>query len=118
MYNLLFMLNIVPSAPRNFMLTSVPNSPTHLSASWMIPHPTNGNISFYSVSCRSPSGSFNNFSFDGSVTSTLLRNLLGYTKYNCSVSAATSIGEGNPSDYQAATTALGRKLTCIVHYIG
>ena len=109
---------IVPSAPRNFQVTLIPESPTTLSVSWMIPDPANGIISNYTVRCHSPSGSFHHYSFDGSVTNTSLSNLTGNTEYSCSVLAATSVGEGNSSEYQTARTAQNRMQNFTVCYVG
>ena len=88
----------------------VPGSPDSLSAFWMIPDPANGIISGYTISCSSPSGMLGPFTFNDSVTVTILENLTPYTVYTCTVLATTGAGDGNSSKLQMARTDEDGKL--------
>ncbi len=87
------------------MLSMVAGSPTMLSASWMVPDPTNGVITGYTIRCSStPLGMLPPFIISASVTETNLENLTPFTSYSCSISANTSAGEGGNSNMETATT--------------
>ncbi len=87
-------------------------SPDTLSASWIIPEPTNGIISGYTINCSS-SGGMVDFSFNESVRTSSLSGLTPFTNYSCTISARTGAGEGTLSTIMtAATDEDGKK--CIV----
>ena len=96
---------LVPSAPREFTLSMVDGSPDTLSASWMVPEPTNGNITQFNINCTSSLWQPLIFTINnGSVFSTTLRNLSAFTTYTCFITASTSVGEGPPSNRDTAMT--------------
>ena len=86
------------------MLAMVQGSPNTLSASWMVPEPTNGIISGYTINCSSSSGSVGPLTFNDSVTSIILRNLVAFTEYGCAVVATTGAGDGSFSDTMTVRT--------------
>lgn len=88
------------------MLSTVLGSPHSLSASWVIPDPTNGIISGYTIYCATLSGQIlEPFNIGPEDTTAVLDGLTAYTEYDCSISAITGAGEGNLSDPHMATTA-------------
>ena len=87
------------------MLTTIPNLPNNLSASWMVPELANGVILDYTINCSTSTGDeVNSFVVGGMVTDTTLGNLLPYTTYTCTISARTRAGQGGLSGPQTATT--------------
>lgn len=95
----------VPSAPGNFVLSSVIQSSSTLSASWMKPDPQNGIISSYTIRCNTTTGPAVKIDlFDISGTTTTLENLTPFTEYVCVISANTSAGEGAASNSDSAIT--------------
>lgn len=95
---------LVPSAPRNFTLTTVQNSPNILFASWRMPELSNGIISGYAINCSLSMGEQRSFDVGGTVTNATLENLLPFTSYTCTISARTGAGPGSLSDPQTAST--------------
>ncbi len=91
---------LVPTAPRNFALSMVSESPNTLSASWDIPEPTNGIISSYTINCNSSNG----VTVAGSTLSANLIGLTPFTTYSCMISASTGAGEGSASMVVTETT--------------
>ena len=95
-----------PSAPLNFMLMSG-DAATELLASWQAPIPANGIITTYTLYCMGSESQFYtdqisprpfNLTLIGSlILSTRVMGLLPFTKYDCSVAASTSAGEGDRS---------------------
>jgi hypothetical protein len=85
----------------------VEGSPDTLTASWMVPDPTNGIIDRYTIRCN-PTNS--NLMLDplivtgNSMFSATLSHLTAFTGYECTISASTGAGEGNSSDPRNATT--------------
>ena len=115
--NLNIYIFLVPSAPRGFTLNMVDGSPDTLSASWMVPEPTNGIITKFNINCTS-SSLLQPLIFtinSGSVFSTTLRSLSAFTNYTCFITASTSVGEGPPSNSDTAMTDEDGKLR--THFI-
>ena len=102
---------VVPSAPRNFMLST--RSSRTLSASWAEPDPRNGIISNYTIRCNETEfgSAITPLTIEGnSVFTATLMGLTPFTEYECTISASTGAGEGNQSDPQTATTDEDGKL--------
>ena len=83
------------------MLETVAMSPNQLRASWVVPDPTNGLITNYTIRCNSS----NTQPFMTMETSFVIGDLRPFTYYSCNVSATTSAGEGPSSDSRTALTA-------------
>ena len=90
--------------PLNFQLSAVSSSV--LMATWTPPSTPNGNVTGYTVYCivsldqtyteQVPTGASTYTVFNvTSQTSAYLSGLLPFTFYQCSVTANTSVGEGN-----------------------
>ena len=99
--------SVVPSAPINFLLVMVENSPYTLMASWMEPNPTNGIISNYTIRCtntNSTTAREPQVITNVSALSVNLDGLTPFTTYECTISASTGAGEGASSGPQSAIT--------------
>ncbi len=99
-----------PSAPGNFILSSVAGSPQELEANWTVPDTPNGEIQSYTVLCNDS----RMFTFNGSELSVRLTDLEPFTAYECTVSAATDGGVGNDSEPSVARTDEAGKLSIIM----
>ena len=98
--------SIAPTAPRNFDIQMIENSSMTLSATWMLPDPTNGVISGYTIDCvaQIPAMTELQFTADFPDTSTTLTGLLPYTEYSCTIFATTGAGDGATTGPQVART--------------
>ena len=107
---LCFIFFPVPSPPQMFVL--VATGSTGLTASWEPPVPANGNITGYTVYCRTAE---NQLSSEQSPTFTPLSTTTGdvtaditgltaFTNYECYATANTSIGEGTASNTKTVRT--------------
>ena len=113
-----------PSAPLMFQLFTVDGNPTLLNASWGPPDQPNGMITAYTVYCNTSADQFypeqvptGNTLFTVQVqngdTSTLVSELTAFTRYECSVTANTSAGEGESSNTQTARTDESGVYVCV-----
>ena len=95
-----------PSAPRSFVVSRIDDSSDTLSATWMLPDPTNGVISGYTIDCvaQIPAMTELQFTADFPDTSTTLTELLPYTEYSCTIFATTGAGDGATTGPQVART--------------
>eukprot|EP00731_Ephydatia_muelleri_P007430 Em0003g1678a len=102
--------SVVPSAPLNFMLSSVSGSPNQLSASWTSPATLSASITAYKVYCStSASQAFpeqvigsntptNRSIVDGATFHVAFSTGLNpFTQYDCYVVASNAYGEGASS---------------------
>lgn len=109
------MYSAVPSSPRMFEL--VASSPTSLTATWLSPDPANGDITAYTVYCRTAQEQYypeqqptsnNAFTLrvttDGNAATTEVTGLNAFTNYECYMTANTSVGEGNMTSMESART--------------
>ena len=113
-----------PSAPPMFWLFTVDGNSTLLDASWNPPDPPNGIITAYTVYCNTSSVQFypeqiptGNTVFTVEVlngdTAALVSGLTAFTRYECSVTANTSAGEGESSNVQSARTYESGVCVCV-----
>lgn len=82
----------------------MPGSSTTLLASWIVPEYPRGIISGYKLSCYAGLVGTTNFEFNSTVTTAILKDLRGFTKYRCSIRAVNGAGPGRESEQQYATT--------------
>ena len=126
MYLLLF---LVPSAPKQHLVSRVLGFPLNLIVTWTSPSEPNGVIESYTVYCYEPTPDSGNGTqqysgggsgmwqpdvrdesmyahiiVPGNETQAVVTGLKPYTTYNCYVVAKTSAGAGNPSLARSATT--------------
>eukprot|EP00731_Ephydatia_muelleri_P007444 Em0003g1692a len=100
----------VPSSPLAPSVSTVPDSPNQLSASWSPPIPKNGIIIAYTIYCNTSASLAYPEQIIGTnvptarsvvngttLTVTFSTGLNPYTQYDCYVTANTSVGEGTPS---------------------
>ena len=90
--------------------------PTRLSASWMAPQTANGIITSYTISCRE-NGTMDEFVTtvisNGQATTVNISGLSPFTVYECFVTANTSAGEGDSSNFDTARTDEDGKSVCV-----
>ena len=107
-----------------FQLVTVDGNSTLLRASWDPPDQPNGMITAYTVYCNTAADQFypeqtptGNTVFTVEVqngdTSTLVPGLTAFTRYECSVTANTSAGEGESSNTQTARTDESGVYVCV-----
>eukprot|EP00731_Ephydatia_muelleri_P007454 Em0003g1702a len=100
----------VPSSPLTLSVSNVSGSPNQLSVSWSSPKPKNGIIIAYTIYCNTSASqaypeqiigpkvpTARSFVNGTTLAVTFRTGLNPYTRYDCYVTANTSVGEGTPS---------------------
>eukprot|EP00731_Ephydatia_muelleri_P007365 Em0003g1613a len=108
----------VPSSPRTLSVSTVSGSPNQLSASWSSPIPKNGIIIAYTIYCNTsasqaypeqvigPNVPTARSVGNGTMLAVMFSTGLNpYTRYDCYVTANTSVGEGIPSPVMTTRTS-------------
>ena len=111
------LLSTVPSAPLNFMLSSVSGSPNQLSASWTSPTRLSASITAYKVYCNTsasqafpeqvigPNAPTVRSEVNGETFNvTFSTGLNPFTQYDCYVAASNPYGEGASSTMVTSRT--------------
>ena len=105
-----------PYSPFQFSVSTVPGSPSQLSALWSPPIPKNGIITAYTVYCNTsasqaypeqmigPNVATIRSLVSGTTLTAIITGLNPYTNYDCYVTANTSVGAGNSSVISTART--------------
>lgn len=112
-----YLFFLVPSAPQQPALSTVPGSPSELVATWSSPAEPNGVILFYTIQCSSSDTSTTTF-VSGNRTRTTVTGLVPYTNYSCYIFGNTSVGAGNSSAVRSARTdESGEFYHCQITYL-
>ena len=108
----------VPSSPLALSVSTVSGSPNQLSASWSSPIPRNGIIIAYTIYCNTSASqaypeqiigpkvpTARSFVNGTTLAVTFRTGLSPYTRFDCYVTANTSVGEGIPSPVMTTRTS-------------
>ena len=110
------LLFTAPSSPLQFSLSPLPGSPYQLFAFWSQPLTKNGIITAYTVYCNisasqaypeqmiGPNVPIVRSVVSGTTLVVTISGFIAYTKYECYVTANTSVGGGNYSNVATART--------------